>query len=268
MGDDWRYYSLGDFRTDNGFSITADQAQKNWGCWFAYTVDVPEDMDVNISFKCNMPWEEYGRAVAQGCQPGQTYTIYQKANLNWPKRYAGAMVVSVDGETLKPNQTIRPVAPDVFEADGAAYNEILADKSKWTSTKIGDAVNDTVWVWPAAGGVNTLASAYADVPQFLNVHLAKGKHTFRITSLSSPWNFDCFKLTDVNDPSGVVAVNGAAPQFKAFGVKGAVVVSGDKPVVIYTMGGALVGKTTDRLEVPAGMYVATDGVTSVKVIVK
>lgn len=268
MGDDWRYYSLGDFRTNNGFSITADQAQKNWGCWFAYTVDVPEDMDVNISFKCNMPWEEYGRAVAQGCQPGQTYTIYQKANLNWPKRYAGAMVVSVDGETLKPNQTIRPVAPDVFEADGVAYNEILADKSKWTSTKIGDAVNDTVWVWPAAGGVNTLASAYADVPQFLNVHLAKGKHTFRITSLSSPWNFDCFKLTDVNDPSGVVAVNGVAPQFKAFGVKGAVVVSCDKPVAVYTMGGALVGKTTDRLEVPAGMYVATDGVTSVKVIVK
>lgn len=268
MGDDWRYYSLGDFRTDNGFSITAAQAQQNWGCWFAYTVEAPEDMDVDISFKSNMPWDEYGRATSVGCTPGQTYSIYQKTNLNWPKRYAGAMVVSLDGETLKPNQTMRPVAPDVFEADGATFNETLADKSKWISTKVGDAVNDTVWMWPAAGGVNTLASAYSDVPQYANVHLTKGKHTFRVTSLSSPWNFDCFKLTDVSGGSGVVTVEKNAAAFKAFGVKGAIVVSAEKPVAVYTTGGALVGRTTSRIEVPAGVYVVTSGTRSVKVIVK
>ncbi|MDE7397419.1 MAG: hypothetical protein K2M98_06805, partial [Muribaculum sp.] len=68
--------------------ITRDEAQANWGSTFGYIINVPTDIDVNISVGHSVPWDLYGPVAAIGARPGFTYIIDGEPELNWPATYA------------------------------------------------------------------------------------------------------------------------------------------------------------------------------------
>lgn len=170
-------------------------AEENWGSWFTYTFEAKEDVEANIFIKHAAPWKEYGNAAATGCAPSDTtYYIEDAPTLNWPKYYAGAMVLSLDGKNMITTQTARPVAPDEYQSRGTNFNQIATHPERWTSTLNGKEQTDTLWVWSRAGGNSSQSSFCHDDPDYRNVFLAKGKHIIKVKSISSPWNFDCLRV--------------------------------------------------------------------------
>lgn len=194
MGGDWRTYD-GPFLDETAKTITRAMAEEHWGSWFTYTFEAKEDLTANIFVRHAAPWKEYGNAAATGCQPGpESYTIDGEPALNWPKYYCGAMVLSLDGKNMITTQTARPVAPEEFQTRGTNFNTIISHRDRWTSTLNGKEATDTLWVWSRAGGNSAQSTICHDDPDYRNVFLAKGKHTIKVKSISSPWNFDCLRV--------------------------------------------------------------------------
>lgn len=255
MGDyNWKQYTLGQYKISAKRSISKIQAIKNWGSWFKYDVVADQDMDVNIYIGHAVKWQDYGLTVSTGVAPGTSYTIDGSAALNWPKQYAASMMLALDRISLKPNQTSRPVAPDTYEEDGATFNSILANKSNWTSTQIDGVNNDTLWFWPEAGGDNSPATHYNAQPDYQNVHLSQGLHTFTITSMCSPWIFDCIKFEDVH-ATGINNTLKQGTTTLAYGSKGAITIVANHSADIYSVSGISMTKASGTVKLPAGFYI-------------
>ncbi len=268
--DSWESYSNYMAPSQNCV-ISRDEAQANWGSTFSYIVNVPSDIDVNISVGHSVPWNLYGPVAAIGARPGFTYIVDGEPELNWPSAYAASMTLSVDGEVITPaNQTARPVAPSAYDPDGAEFNRILADKSLWTPTAVNGKPSDVLYFWPKAGGDNELAIRYNEHPDYVAVHLSAGLHKITVKSLSYPWHFDALRITDTVT-SGIDNISVAdADSFSATGTNGGVLVQTEGNYAIYNMAGiqVAVGNGSAFVELPAGLYIAVSGKTSAKVLVK
>ena len=208
---------MGDRTTWNAFSgimpdasshvITEDDAIANWGSYYNYYVSVPEDMDVNIFVGHSVPWSEYGRVASTGATPGYGYMVENNPSLNWPKAYAAAMKLELDGKDLTPaNQPLRPAVPETFDPAGTEFNRILADKSLWVSTANADNTpSDVLYFWPKEGGKDDVEFRYNELPDYQNVHLTAGEHKIVVKSLSYPWHFDALKI-DTKTYSGIESI--------------------------------------------------------------
>jgi hypothetical protein len=268
MGDyNWKQYSLGLYKTSSKRIISKAQAIKNWGSWFKYDILADQDMDVNISIKRAVKWKDYGLATSNGVTPGLGYFIDSYPALNWPKEYAASMILALDGGTIKPNQTSRPIAPDVYEEDGSTFNSILANKANWASTLVNGAANDTLWFWPEAGGDNTAVAHYGSTPDYLNIHLSKGLHTFTLTSMCSPWIFDCIRFEDVKC-TGINGVRQQEVSTLAYGSTGTITIVADHAADIYSVSGIRMTKASGIVKLPAGVYIVKIGNQVQKVMVK
>ena len=267
MGDyNWKQYTLGLYKTSAKRIVSRAQAIKNWGSWFKYDVVADQDMYVNIYMKHAVKWQDYGLVVSTGSAPGSTYVIDGSTTLNWPKQYAASMMLALDGVTLKPNQISRPVAPYVYEEDGSTFNSILANKSNWTSTQVNGLNNDTLWFWPEAGGDNTPISHYNAQPDYLSVHLSQGLHTFTLTSMCSPWIFDCIKFEDVQN-TGINNIMEKNP-ILAYGSKGSITILANYTGAIYSVSGICMAKGSGTIKLPAGVYIVKIGDQVQRVLVR
>lgn len=204
MGGDWSAYTFGQWTDSTTHTISVAMAQENWGCWMSYNVQCASDMDVRLYVRHGALWNQWGKAVATGCQPSDTtYRIDGNPTLNWPKRYAGALVLQVDGQNVLTAQQSRPVAPDEYQSRGLQFNQVRTDMSKWTSTLLPDGTaSDTLFTWPVSGGNNLGSTYYSDSADYV-LHLTQGEHVLRINSLCSPWIFDCLRL-DCYTPEVIV----------------------------------------------------------------
>lgn len=268
MGSAWDSYDLGKWVDESHKVINRAMAQENWGSWFTYSFDTQKDIDANIYIHFGEAWSKYGRAAGAGWAPSDsTYVIENEPALNWPRHYAGAVVLSLDGANLATTQTARPLVPETFQARGTNFNRIASDESKWTSTLTGGALaTDTLWLWSRANVNGSLG--YNDEPNYRNVHIARGSHVLKITSMCSPWTLDCFKI-DCYEPTAVTTIESAAPsRLKAWGGNGAVYVESDQPARIYSLTGRLMGTTSHSLQVPPGIYIVTTESAYKKVVVR
>ncbi len=265
MGGDWSTYT-GEYLDSDTHTITRDMAQENWGSWFTYTIEALEDINANIFVKFAAPWREYGNAAATGCTPGpDSYQINDDTSLNWPKHYAGAMVISLDGENLTTTQVARPIAPDEYQARGTTFTSIISHTDQWTSTLNGNATTDTLWVWSRAGGNNSTTSIVHDEPDYRNISLSKGKHVIKVKSISSPWNFDALRF-DCYAPSAVADI--VTPAVVISAGKGCITNTGaTSPAKVFSTTGQLVGSTNTTLPVPPGIYIVRHNDTVAKVLV-
>jgi len=265
MGGSWQTYT-GTFLDNDSKTISREMAEENWGSWFTYTFEAKQDLTANIFMKYAAPWRDYGNAAATGCPPGaDTYQVEGAPDLNWPKYYAGAMVVSLDGKNLITTQTARPIAPDVYQSRGTNFNVIATHRDQWTSTLNGKEETDTLWVWSKAGGNNSQSSTMHDDPDYRNVPLSKGKHVLKVKSISSPWNLDCIKF-DCYVPTAITDITpGTAPVTITSG-KGYIAVKGTtQQAQVYTISGILMGTTRDYISLPTGIYIVKHGSQSAKV---
>lgn len=261
----WRNYSL-QTPIEETRTITVEQAEENWGAWYAYTVEVPEEMDADIYIGHSVPWSEYGRVVAEGAAPGISYSIEGNPGLDWPKRYAASMTLSLDGETLVPAQDMRPETPAVFDEAGAEFNAILADKSRWISTE-GD---NNLYFWPKAGGDNDITPRYNEKADYANVHLTAGTHRFVVKSNCYPWNFDNIRITPADNSSVALTGDDTATWLRAYAADGVIAIDTDGAYSVYTPAGAPVasGKGDARIEAAPGIYIVAGANKTVKLIVK
>lgn len=181
-------------------TITTEQAVTNWGSSFSYTINVPSDMDVDISVRHSVPWNEYSRVASTGVEPGYQYSIIDNPALNWPARYAASMILSVDGIELTPaDQPLRPV---VLGTDGTEFDAVLADKDRWVSTLEPDgSTSNVLYFWPTSGSDEGLAPVYNEKPDYRNVNLTAGTHKLEVKSLSYPWHFDNLLIAPASDAS-------------------------------------------------------------------
>ena len=273
MGADWQTYSLGKYVDSDAKTITREMAQENWGSWYNYTITAEEPLEVNIYVHHGAAWNQWGVAAGTGLAPGSdTYVIADTPELNWPKYFAGAMVLSIDGRNIATTQTARPIAPEAYQARGTNFNKILTNTDKWTSTLYNGALQtDTLWLWPLAGGNNTSSAYYNDEPDYKSIHLSQGTHTLRVTSLCGPWNFDCLKF-DCYTPTAVRDITASkAATLKAYGAHGILSVESDEPATIYSLTGRAVATLPaggSSIAVPQGIYIIHTKSKSAKVIVK
>lgn len=268
MGAAWNSYDLGKWVDADKRIISRAMAQENWGSWFTYSFEAAAHIVADIYVHFGQAWGKYGKAAGKGWAPSDsTYRIEHEPSLNWPRHYAGAVVVSLDGVNLITTQTARPLVPETYQARGTNFNTIAADKSKWTSTLTGGALStDTLWLWSKANVNGSLV--YNQEPDYSRVHLAPGQHVLKIASLCGAWTFDCIKV-DCYQPTGVTTVERAVPSpLKAWGGMGAVHVESDKPARVFSITGRLMGTTASALQVPAGIYIVTTGSEHKKVMVR
>ena len=205
MGDPrWDSYSA-IIPANGDRTISRDEAIANWGSVFNYTVKVPSDMTVDISVKHSVPWSEYGRVASTGVMPGYQYMIDGMPSLNWPKQYAASMILSIDGKEITPtDQPLRPSVPEIFSEDGADFDAILADRSRWISTKEANgSVSNVLYFWPKSGSDDGLTPGYNDKPDYRNVKLPAGTYKFTVKSLCYPWHFDNLRITPANSESAI-----------------------------------------------------------------
>lgn len=253
MGADWNAYTLGKWVNDASKTISRDMAQENWGSWFNYTFEAEIPLEVNIYVHHGAVWSEWGMAAGKGYTPGtDSYNIAGEPALNWPKQYAGAMVLSLDGTNVPTTQVSRPIAPEAYQARGTNFNKVLTKPENWTSTLHDGALQtDTLWLWPVAGGNNTGSAYYNADPDYKSLHIAQGRHTLRVTSICGPWNFDCLKI-ECYEPSGINAVPSPTSSPLSVEQSGATLtVRSCEPVAIYGIDGRL------HATWPAGVNTAT-----------
>ena len=265
MGSNWQVYN-GAFLNSESKTITRAMAEDYWGSWFTYTFEAKEDLLANIFVKHAAPWKEWGNAAATGCVPGNnSYIVENEPALNWPKHYAGAMVISLDGANLTTTQTARPVAPDAYQSRGTNFNTIKSHPERWTSTLNGKEKTDTLWVWSKSGGNNDQSSICHDDPDYRNVLLKKGKHTIKVKSISAPWNFDCLRIDCYGNTSDVQDLgNNDSAVIK--GGKGVINITGaPADASIYTTSGALAGTTRNTINLTPGIYIVKCGTQTAKV---
>ena len=269
MGASTESYNLDEWVDPSSKTISPDMAIKNWGSWYNYTIFAPEDMYVDINIKYNLKWVTYGKIAAYGLEPGtNSYQIDGAPELNWPKHYTGSMILMLDGNNLKTTQTSRPIAPDEYQSTGSNFTKIVKDTTNWHSTLVnGTEPNDTLWMWPVQGRANTLTSRYNATPDYKDVFLSKGAHTFRIKSLCSSWNYDCMKIV-INQTSGLHTLNSTNKRdLNVYGGRGTIIINEKPPVTIYDINGRQIAKATTTVSVPSGIYIVKGEQSSKKVIV-
>lgn len=211
MGDpSWTGYSA-ILPDDGSRTITREQAIANWGATFNYTVDVAADVTVNISVGHSVPWSEYSLVASEGVAPGYAYVVDGNPSLNWPKQYAAAMTLAIDGATLTPAD--QPLRPAISSPDAGAYDALLADKGSWTATRNADATpSDVLYLWPTSSADDGLTPHYNPTPDYQDVILTAGTHRITVTSLCYPWHFDNLLLTVPSQSAiGEVARDGDVP---------------------------------------------------------
>lgn len=265
MGGDWKTYN-GRFIDESKRTISREMAEENWGSWFTYTIEALEDVTANIFVKHAALWRDYGNAAATGCAPGSdTYIVEDEPALNWPKHYAGAMVISLDDNNLYTTQVARPVAPDEYQSRGTNFNQITTHPDRWTSTLNGKEKTDTLWVWSRAGGNNSQSSFCHDDPDYRNIFIPKGRHIIKVKSISSPWNFDCLRFDCYAPTSSITDLDTTTSLIITAG-RGSIYVTGaTSDVAIYSLNGMLMGHTRDRITLPAGIYIVRHGSYATKV---
>ena len=102
-----------------------------------------------------------------------------------------------------------------------------------------------------AGGNNTGSAYYNAKPDYKNVHISKGKHVLRVTSLCGPWNFDCLKI-ECYEPSGINVVPSAVtPSLNVSQMGGILTIDSKETVAIYGIDGRL------HATLPAGVNSVT-----------
>ncbi len=260
MGAQWNAYTLGKWVNEDSHTISREMAQENWGSWFNYSFEAETPLEVNIYVHHGAVWSEWGVAAGKGYAPStSTYNIAGEPYLNWPKQYAGAMVLSIDGSNVPTTQVARPVAPETYQARGTNFNKILTKPESWASTLADGALQtDTLWLWPVAGGNNTGSAYYNAEPDYKNVHIGKGKHVIRVSSLCGPWNFDCLKI-ECYEPSGINTV--PAPTSGAMNLTQAgstLTIKSEEPVAVYGIDGrchATLSPGTSSIALPGGIYI-------------
>lgn len=235
MGDpSWDTYS-GIIPVSGSRTITRDQAIENWGGKFAYSFEVSGDAGVDISIKHGVPFAEYSRVASTGVEPGHAYQLEGNPSFNWPKQYAAALTLEIDGVPVAPAQTARPV---ITSTDGSAFDSLLADKTRWTSTKEANgAASNVLYLWPRSSADTGTAPAYNDEPDYRNIRLTPGTHKITVTSLCYPWNFDAIRIAPTAY-SGLESV-GVDPQTidtRVFNLMG-IEMKGDLTPGIYIRGG-------------------------------
>ncbi len=273
MGADWNSYTLGKWVDESAHTISREMAQENWGSWFNYTFEAETPLEVNIYVHHGAVWSEWGVAAGKGYAPStSTYNIAGDPYLNWPKRYAGAMVLSIDGSNVATTQVSRPVAPEAYQARGTNFNKILTKPENWTSTLSNGALQtDTLWLWPVAGGNNTGSAYYNADPDYKSVHIGKGKHVFRVTSLCGPWIFDCLKI-ECYEPSGINTV--PTPTTGAINVTqtgGTITIECKESVAIYGIDGrchATLFPGTNTVSLASGIYILRSATQVRKIAVR
>lgn len=235
MGDpSWGNYSA-IIPADGNRTISRATAQANWGSTFGYTLTVPQDMYVDISVSRAVPAAEYLRVASKGVAPGYEYIIDGEPSLNWPKEYAAAMVLNINGKDITPAaQSVRPVATST---DAAEFDALLADQSRWTSTAKADgSASEVLYFWPKSGNDEGDACAYGEEPDYVNVHLAAGTYKLTVNSLCYPWHFDNIRIapTTASGIEGVAADKAADTRvFNLMGVE----MKGKLAPGIYIRGG-------------------------------
>lgn len=260
MGDDWHTYTLNKWQDEANKIITREMAEENWGCWFNYSFEAATPLEVNIHVHHGAIWSEWGVAAGQGYAPGaDSYIIAGEPNLNWAKQYAGAMVLSIDGENIPTTQVSRPIAPEIYQARGTNFNKVLTKPENWTNTLSNGALQtDTLWLWPVAGGNNTGSAYYNVDPDYKNIHIEKGKHVMRVRSLCGPWNFDCLKI-ECYEPSGInVVPTTVTTPLNVKQMGSTLIIDSQQPVCIYGIDGrchATVGEGINHVELPNGIYI-------------
>lgn len=209
MGDpSWSTYS-GIIGADGNRVISRDQAVENWGSKYSYTVNVTADTYVDIAVKHAVPFAEYARVASEGVPAGFAYQIADDPTLNWPKQYAAAMTLEINGEPVIPVQTSRPV---LESTDPAAFDALLADKARWTSTANADGTpSNILYLWPKSGSDTGLTTSVGDEPEYRNVFLKAGTYKFTVTSLSYPWHFDNLLITPTKYETGIIDVTADTP---------------------------------------------------------
>ncbi|MBP3775119.1 MAG: hypothetical protein ILA34_07200 [Bacteroidaceae bacterium] len=269
MGDnDYSIYGLGKFTRMSAKKcfITRDMAIENWGAKYNYTFEATEDMDVNISIKHFVPWDGWARHSNHDNNTRNQYVIEDASELDWVSRYYAAMILSLDNQNLPTAQQSRPLAPADYEADGATYNKILADKNLWKSTLVESQPNDTLWLYPKAGGDNSRQPYYNDIPEYIKVHLTKGPHTFTVTSLCSGWDFDCLQLEDWTI-SSIAAVK-EKEGFRAWSNNGIIYAGHGEEIRLYNSQGELISTFRQQTTVPRGIYILKSGKAVQKIFVR
>ena len=194
MGSDWQQYVNGTYTS--GTNITAPMAIHNWGSWYEYTFNVSEPMTVKMRVRNGVHFSSYGAIATYGAYNGG-YTMPTMTE-DWVKRFTAACVISIDGNTVKTAQTIRPRCTST---DATAYQTLLNTPANWTSTLYGNqAQTDTLYCYPNRANINTWTPYYHDDYDYVNVSLAAGTHTLRLTSLACQWVFDCIEITSTTAP--------------------------------------------------------------------
>jgi hypothetical protein len=273
MGAEWNIYNTGEYvnETDlTDLTVTPRMAIRNFGCWYKYTVEAKEDINVDITLCAGSHYTSYGQ-ITLGSTDGLNATTradngyrVDGKKVNWAKLYSAGVVVSLDGTNLKTTQNIRPVNT-AYDASGDTFNNLLKDTTLWTSTHPAGSPTDTLWVWPMPDNVLSWACYYPEKPEFAKVHLTKGTHIFVVTSLCSQWALDKIKFVGTK-ADGVETISNKANALSAYGVAGKIIV--DRAADVYTIAGAYVGKVQSSIEVPAGVYIVKAGSIAKKVLVR
>ncbi len=204
-------YTMSNFTDAASYTITPEQAIENWGATYRYTFDVAEEADLNIYIGHSVAWSDYTDAAARNAVKSDTYTLDTDPTANWPLQYLASAVVELDGVELTPtNQPQRPSLDPVLAADADAYNDMLADRSRWTSTRQPDGTpSKALYFWPKAGGDNSNTPGYNPQPDYAKVHFSAGTHTITVKSLCYPWHFDNILITPKSGNTSSIDTIGA-----------------------------------------------------------
>ena len=235
MGDDdYSLYGTGKYSklSLTKCIITRAMAIENWGAKYNYTFEATDDMDVN----------------------------------DWVSRYYGSMILSLDGTNLPTSQKARPLAPEDYEPDGKTFNDILSDETLWESTLVAGGANDTLWLWPSAGGNNEKKPHYNDTPDYIKIHLTKGTHTLTVTSLCSGWDFDCLKIEDFNT-SGIQSTH-FEPAPSIYCNNSTIYTNSHEEIRIYNGTGQLMKRFHGQAQMPKGFYIVKCGDFVKKIFIK
>ncbi len=236
MGDpSWSTYSA-IIPDDGNRTITREAAIANWGSKFTYTINADADMYVDISVKHAVPAEEYFRVAYNGVAPGYQYIIEDNPSLNWPKQYAAAMTMTLGDQELTPAN--QPLRPEVTSADGADFDAVLADKSRWISTAEKDgAPSNVLYLWPKSSTDDGSEMSYNETPDYVNVHIPAGTSKLTLTSLCYPWHFDNIKIAPTT-ASGIESVGADSDEAdtRVFNLMG-IEMKGELAPGIYIRGG-------------------------------
>lgn len=269
MGDDdYSLYGTGKYSklSLTKCIITRAMAIENWGAKYNYTFEATDDMDVNISIKNCVGWDGFARHSNHPNNTRNQYIIDNATNLDWVSRYYGSMILSLDGTNLPTSQKARPLAPEDYEPDGKTFNDILSDETLWESTLVAGGANDTLWLWPSAGGNNEKKPHYNDTPDYIKIHLTKGTHTLTVTSLCSGWDFDCLKIEDFNT-SGIQSTH-FEPAPSIYCNNSTIYTNSHEEIRIYNGTGQLMKRFHGQAQMPKGFYIVKCGDFVKKIFIK